>query len=97
MALVDGLQDHAKVATNCCWTLINLVEQLCTDYYEKDSTVMSPYYSTIIPILIQTSARNDNEYNARASAYEALSTLSLIVPKILCQLCKTLLLKCWED
>ena len=49
MALVDGLQDHAKVATNCCWTLINLVEQLCTDYYEKDSTVMSPYYSTIIP------------------------------------------------
>lgn len=74
MALVDGLQDHAKVATNCCWTLINLVEQLCTDYYEKDSTVMSPYYSTIIPILIQTSARNDNEYNARASAYEALST-----------------------
>ncbi|EMG46642.1 KAP95 Importin subunit beta-1 [Candida maltosa Xu316] len=73
-ALIQGLQDHPKVATNCCWTLMNLVEQLCTDYQEAESTVMSPYYATIVPILIQTSGRPDNEYSARASAYEALST-----------------------
>ncbi|RCK56108.1 Importin subunit beta-1 [Candida viswanathii] len=73
-ALIEGLQDHPKVSTNCCWTLMNLAEQLCTDGFDKDTTVMSPYYPTLIPILIQTSGRGDNEYSARASAYEALST-----------------------
>ena len=73
-ALIEGLQDHPKVSTNCCWTLMNLTEQLCTDGYDNDTTTMSQYYPTIIPILIQTSGRGDNEYSARASSYEALST-----------------------
>ncbi|KAI3404933.2 kap95 [Candida oxycetoniae] len=73
-ALVNGLQDHPKVSTNCCWTLINLVEQLYSDT-GAETSVMSPYYTTIVPVLMQASGRADNEHSARASAYEALSTL----------------------
>lgn len=73
-ALVTGLQDHPKVSTNCCWTLMNLLEQLCSDGPKQETTVMSPYYQTIVPILVQLSNKSDNEYSSRASAYEALST-----------------------
>lgn len=73
-AIVSGLQDHPKVATNCCWTLINLLEKLCPDSSFQQTSVMSPYYSTIIPILIELSGRGDNEFSCRALAYEALSS-----------------------
>ncbi|KAG7660411.1 kap95 [[Candida] subhashii] len=72
-ALLAGLHDHPKVSTNCCWTLMNLLEQLCNDNYNKETSVMSGYYESIIPVLIQISGRPDNEFSARASAYEALS------------------------
>lgn len=41
-ALVKGLQDHPKVSTNCCWTLMNLIEQLCSDT-NAETNVMSPF------------------------------------------------------
>ena len=72
-ALVKGLQDHPKVSTNCCWTLMNLIEQLCSDT-NAETNIMSPFYPTIIPVLMQLSGKGDNEYSSRASAYEALST-----------------------
>ncbi|ODV79500.1 ARM repeat-containing protein [Suhomyces tanzawaensis NRRL Y-17324] len=73
-ALVTGLQDHPKVSTNCCWALINILEKLCPNASFEDSSVMSPFYATIVPILIQLTGKNDNEFSSRASAYEALST-----------------------
>ncbi|ODV94611.1 hypothetical protein PACTADRAFT_50482 [Pachysolen tannophilus NRRL Y-2460] len=76
-ALLIGLQDHPKVSTNCCWTLMNLVEQLCSNGVQEQTTAMSQYYETIVPVLIQLSGRGDNEYSSRASAYEALSTMVL--------------------
>ncbi|KAG7885397.1 hypothetical protein KL936_005347 [Ogataea polymorpha] len=76
-ALAAGLQDHPKVSTNCCWTLINLVEQLCVDAKDSPSSVMSQYYPMVVPILIQNTNLPDNEHSARTSAYEALSTLVL--------------------
>ncbi|CUM62517.1 uncharacterized protein PRCAT00000068001 [Priceomyces carsonii] len=73
-ALVTGLQDHPRVSTNCCWTLMNLVEQLCSDGASNQTTVMSPYYETVVPILVQLTNKTNNEASSRASAYEALST-----------------------
>ncbi|KAK6457875.1 karyopherin-beta [Scheffersomyces xylosifermentans] len=73
-ALVSGLKDHPKVSTNCCWTLMNLLEQLCTEARFSETSIMSPYYQTIIPILVSLSGKEDNEFSSRASAYEALST-----------------------
>lgn len=72
-AIATGLQDHPKVSTNCCWTLMNILEQLCTDGPKEELTIMSPYYQTLVPILVQLSGRDDNEFSSRASAYEALS------------------------
>ncbi len=74
-AITLGMNDHPKVSTNCCWTLMNLVEQLCQDGPQQDTTPMSRYYESLVPLLMQLTNKNDNEYSSRASAYEALSTL----------------------
>jgi importin subunit beta-1 len=74
-AVVFGLKDHGKVAANSCWTLINIVEQLNADAAKAETSVMSPYYNILVPILLEVSNQNDNEYSARAAAYEALSAL----------------------
>jgi importin subunit beta-1 len=76
-ALATGLQDHPKVQTNCCWTLMNLLEQLCADGAQRDTTAMSPYYRTLVPLLLELLGRADNEFLLRALAYEAL--LSFVV------------------
>lgn len=76
-ALVEGLKDHPKVATNCCWTIINLTEQLCGDHATSDSTILSQYFPTVIPALLEVSSKPDNEHSSRTSAYEALSTFKI--------------------
>ncbi|KAK6464775.1 armadillo-type protein [Scheffersomyces coipomensis] len=74
-ALVSGLQDHPKVSTNCCWTLINIWEQLCVDSDKSATSFMSQYYPNIVPILMQLTNREDNEFSSRTSAFETLSTI----------------------
>ncbi|OVF07453.1 putative importin subunit beta-1 [Clavispora lusitaniae] len=73
-ALLHGLGDHPKVSVNCCWALMNILEQLCSEAPEQESSMLSRYYETFIPALVQLSNKEDNEYNSRASAYEALSS-----------------------
>ncbi|CAM9022988.1 hypothetical protein WICANDRAFT_81407 [Wickerhamomyces anomalus NRRL Y-366-8] len=80
-AIIEGLKDHGKVSTNSCWTLINIVEQLNQTAQQDETSPLSQYYPALVPILIQVSGRSDNEYSARASAYEALSTLVLFSAK----------------
>lgn len=72
-ALLHGLSDHPKVSVNCCWTLMNILEQLCADAAHQETSVMSRFYGTFVPALVRLSDKNDNEFNSRASAYEALS------------------------
>lgn len=76
-ALVEGLNDHPKIATNCCWTIINLTEQLCSLNNNSNESILSPYFSTVIPSLLEVSNKPDNEHSSRTSAYEALSTFVL--------------------
>ncbi|EGV60888.1 karyopherin Kap95 [Yamadazyma tenuis] len=72
-ALLNGLKDHPRVATNCCWAFMNLVEQLCTDGPDATSTPLSPYVTHFIPMLIQLTNKTDNESSSRDAAFEALS------------------------
>lgn len=73
-ALVEGLKDHPKIATNCCWTIINLTDQLCSeDSKNSPSNLLTPYFPTVIPALLGVSNKPDNEHSSRTSAYEALS------------------------
>lgn len=71
--LAIGLQQHPKVWTNCCWALINILEQKCGNSVGSPTSVMSQYYEAFVPMLVMLSSRPDNEYSSRASAYEALS------------------------
>ncbi|ODQ66255.1 ARM repeat-containing protein [Nadsonia fulvescens var. elongata DSM 6958] len=80
-ALLAGLGDHPKVSTNCCWTIMNLTEQLGHDGSHTDSTPISPYYQQLIPALLASASRNDNENSSRTSAYEALATLVIFSAK----------------
>ncbi|KAK9322183.1 armadillo-type protein [Lipomyces orientalis] len=75
-ALIIGFQDHPKVLTNCCWTLINLTEQLGQEGPYSQTTPLSPYYDALLQGLIQASTRTDNENSSRTSTYEALGVLA---------------------
>lgn len=70
-ACLIGLQDHPKVATNCAWTVINLVEQLA----DLQPSPIYNYYPSLVDGLIKAANRPDNEFNARASAFSALTTM----------------------
>lgn len=77
-ALVFGLQDSPRIVGNCCWSLMNLAEQLGpAPGDEVPSSPMSPFFEGIIHALLQFTERSNNEANCRTSAYEAISTLAM--------------------
>lgn len=73
-ALLVGLNASNRVSVNACWALINILEQICSDAPQQNTSIMSRYYETFVPALIQLTNKEDNENNSRASAYEALSS-----------------------
>lgn len=77
-ALVYGLQDSPRIVGNCCWSLMNLAEQLGPAIgEEKGTSTLSVFFEGIITALLQFTERGDNESNCRTSAYEAISTLAM--------------------
>lgn len=55
-ALVNGLRDSPRIATNCCWALMNLAEQLSypeSDDQQAQSNPLAPYYDGIVQALLQ--------------------------------------------
>lgn len=70
-ACILGLQDNPKVAANCSWTIINLIEQLA----DIQPSPIYNYYPVLVDALMTTANRSDNEHNARASAFSALATM----------------------
>ncbi|CAN6674382.1 importin subunit beta-1 [Trichomonascus vanleenenianus] len=79
-ALLYGLRDHPKVSTNCCWTIINLVEQLNQEGPRLETSEMSRYYQPLVEALLNSASRDNNEASSRTSAYEALSTMVIFSP-----------------
>ncbi|SCU78925.1 LAME_0A06436g1_1 [Lachancea meyersii CBS 8951] len=70
-ACLQGLEDHPKVATNCAWTIINLVEQMA----DTQGSPIYNYYPILVEALMKAANSTDNENSARASAFSALTTL----------------------
>ncbi|EDO15979.1 hypothetical protein Kpol_499p7 [Vanderwaltozyma polyspora DSM 70294] len=70
-ACLVGLSDHSKVAANCSWTIINLVEQLA----DLQPSPIYNYYQVLVYALINAANATDNENNARTSAFSALATM----------------------
>jgi importin subunit beta-1 len=74
-ALVLGLEDNPRIVGNCCWSLMNLAEQLSNaDDTDQETSPLSRYFEGIITALLRITDRPDNEANSRTSAYEAIST-----------------------
>ncbi|KAK4052277.1 karyopherin Kap95 [Microbotryomycetes sp. JL221] len=78
VAVTEGLDQSPRIVSNCCWTIMNLAEQLAEA--EAETSVLSPYYDGIVQALLRLAQRDTNESNARTSAYEALSTLAAHAP-----------------
>lgn len=86
-ALVLGLQDNPRIVGNCCWSLMNLAEQLGPMLGEEmPSSTLSMYFEGIITALLQFTERADNEANCRTSAYEAISSLVMFSANVSMQL-----------
>ncbi|KAJ1660746.1 karyopherin Kap95 [Dispira simplex] len=79
-ALLGGLSDSPRIISNCCWSLMNLTEQLCSDS-DAESYPLSPYFKDIMAALMKFTEQNITEANSRTSAYEAMSTLTATCPK----------------
>ncbi|BGP03309.1 Importin subunit beta-1 [Rhodotorula toruloides] len=73
-ALVSGLEQSPRIVSNCCWTIMNLSEQLGDA--SADTSPLSVYYDPLVSALLRLAERPTNEANARTSAYEALSALA---------------------
>jgi len=76
--VTEGLSDTPRVASNCCWCLMNLAEQLEPEDLEVNVTYpLSKYFEGIITALLNASQQEqaNTEINFRASIYEAMSTL----------------------
>lgn len=48
-ALVGGLDESPRIVSNCCWSIMNLAEQLGDA--DADSTQLSPYYDGVVSAL----------------------------------------------
>lgn len=48
-ALVGGLDESPRIISNCCWSIMNLAEQLGDA--DADSTQLSPYYDGVVSAL----------------------------------------------
>jgi len=71
--LLRGLKDDPRVASNVCWALHNLADQL-DDTRNQQTNVLSPLFVVIARALLAASDRPDaGEHNLRCSAYEALN------------------------
>ncbi|CAF1129422.1 unnamed protein product, partial [Adineta ricciae] len=78
-ALVNGLNDLPRVATNICWSFSSLARATYefAESSDDDDTpktyLLSPYFEVIVKKLIATTDRPDgNQSNLRNAAYEAL-------------------------
>jgi importin subunit beta-1 len=73
-AVVKGLNDTRRVATNCAWCIINLSEQTLGGE-DQVSSKLDKYFETLLSSLTRVAERPDPDSNFRAATYEAISTL----------------------
>ncbi|KAJ2001082.1 karyopherin Kap95 [Coemansia thaxteri] len=73
-ALVAGLEDNARIVSNCCWAIMNISEQLGGT--DSETYPLSEYFEGIVAALMRVTESNVNENNSRTSAYETMATLA---------------------
>lgn len=74
-AIINGLAESPRVASNCCWCLISLSEHLAADDDNAATYKLSPFFDSIVTALMQSTERPGAEINFRATAHEAISMM----------------------
>jgi importin subunit beta-1 len=72
-ALFSGLSSHSKMASSCCWALMNLADRFAGEP-GADSNPLSPHFQNSIQHLLQVTERGDADNQLRTAAYEVLNT-----------------------
>ena len=73
-ALFSGLKDSPRMASSCCWALMNLADRFGYDNQEGDEVPLSKYFKDSVTALLQTTERQDADNQLRTASYEVLSS-----------------------
>ena len=72
-SLFAGLASHPKMASSCCWALMNLAQNFSSEQPGAETNAMTPYFDPSISALLQATERNDADSQVRTAAYEVLN------------------------
>ncbi|RPB06149.1 ARM repeat-containing protein [Choiromyces venosus 120613-1] len=72
-ALFSGLKDSPKMASSCCWALMNLAERFGIDS-EGEENPLSKYFKDSVSALLTATERSDADNQLRTACYEVLNS-----------------------
>lgn len=71
-SLFQGLSSHPKMASSCCWALMNLADRFAGEPGCQENPI-SPHFQASIGHLLQVTERPDTESQLRTAAYEVIN------------------------
>ncbi|TQN69924.1 Importin subunit beta-1 [Colletotrichum shisoi] len=71
-SLFNGLMSNAKIASSCCWALMNLAERFSGDLSDAQNP-LTPHFNQSVTNLLALTARPDCDSYVRTAAYEVLN------------------------
>ncbi|KAF2683873.1 ARM repeat-containing protein [Lentithecium fluviatile CBS 122367] len=72
-ALFSGLSSHSKMASSCCWALMNLADRFAGEP-GTDTNPLSAHFQNSITHILQVTERADADNQLRTAAYEVLNS-----------------------
>lgn len=72
-SLFSGLSSNPRMASSCCWALMNLSERFAGEL-DAEENPMTPHFQESVTHLLQTTHRNDIDSSVRTAAYEVLNS-----------------------
>lgn len=71
-SLFQGLSSHPKMASSCCWALMNLADRFAGEPGCQENP-LSPHFQASVTHLLQVTERADADNQLRTAAYEVLN------------------------
>lgn len=71
-SLFQGLSSHPKMASSCCWALMNLADRFAGEPGCQENA-LSPHFQASVTHLLQVTERHDTDSQLRTAAYEVLN------------------------
>ncbi|KAJ9155733.1 Importin subunit beta-1 [Pleurostoma richardsiae] len=71
-SLFAGLLSNPKMASSCCWALMNLAERFAGDAGAQQNPI-TPHFNQSVTNLLTVTARSDCDSSVRTAAYEVLN------------------------